>query len=52
MRQVFKVVMQPDTIGNRLKEVQQSVLDLAKFGEKSRLPGSTAHDLMKKQARW
>lgn len=37
--QVFKVVMQPDTIGNRLMEVQQSVLDLAKFGNKSRLPG-------------
>ena len=30
---VFKVVHQTDTIGNRLKEVQSSVKDLAKFGK-------------------
>lgn len=30
--QVFKVVMQPDTIGNRLKEVQEKAQDLAHFG--------------------
>lgn len=30
---IFKVVSQPDTIGNRLKEVQEAVQDLAKFGK-------------------
>jgi nucleolar protein 56 len=30
---VFKVVHQVDTVGNRLKEVQDSVQDLAKFGK-------------------
>jgi hypothetical protein len=30
---VFKVVHQADTVGNRLKEVQDSVQDLAKFGK-------------------
>jgi nucleolar protein 56 len=30
---VFKVVHQVDTVGNRLKEVQDSVRDLAKFGK-------------------
>ena len=29
---VFEVVSQPDVVGNRLKEVQDSVQDLAKFG--------------------
>lgn len=29
---VFKVKMQGDTVGNRLKEVQQGVQDLATFG--------------------
>jgi nucleolar protein 56 len=30
---LFKVVHQVDTIGNRLKEVQDSTQDLAKFGK-------------------
>lgn len=30
---VFKTVHQVDTVGNRLKEVQDSVQDLAKFGK-------------------
>jgi nucleolar protein 56 len=30
---VFKVVHQSDTVGNRLKEVQDSMLDVAKFGK-------------------
>ncbi|OAG39502.1 hypothetical protein AYO21_06330 [Fonsecaea monophora] len=30
---VFKVVHQADTVGNRLKEVQDSVQDLARFGK-------------------
>ena len=30
---IFKVVHHVDTIGNRLKEVQNSVQDLAKFGK-------------------
>ncbi|KAF1977180.1 pre-rRNA processing nucleolar protein-like protein Sik1 [Bimuria novae-zelandiae CBS 107.79] len=36
---VFKVVNQPDTIGNRLKEVQDAVQDLAKFGKTVELAG-------------
>ena len=34
---IFSVVHQPDTIGNRLKEVQSSVQDLAKFGKMVKL---------------
>ena len=34
---LFQVVIQPETIGNRLKEVQESVKDLAKFGKLVRL---------------
>ncbi|MCJ1261695.1 snoRNP complex protein nop56 [Lobaria immixta] len=34
---VFEVVHQPDTIGNRLKEVQDSVQDLTKFGKMVKL---------------
>ncbi|KAL8742407.1 MAG: hypothetical protein Q9190_005103 [Brigantiaea leucoxantha] len=30
---LFKVIHQPDTVGNRLKEVQDAVQDLAKFGK-------------------
>lgn len=30
---VFKVTHQVDAVGNRLKEVQESVQDLAKFGK-------------------
>ena len=30
---IFKVVHQADTVGNRLKEVQDSVQDLARFGK-------------------
>jgi nucleolar protein 56 len=30
---LFKVVHQADTVGNRLKEVQEGVQDLAKFGK-------------------
>jgi hypothetical protein len=30
---VFKVVHQADAIGNRLKEVQESVQDLSRFGK-------------------
>lgn len=36
---IFKVVSQPDTIGNRLKEVQDAVQDLAKFGKTVELVG-------------
>lgn len=32
VRQIFKVVMQPDSIGNRLEEVQKKAQDLAHFG--------------------
>jgi nucleolar protein 56 len=37
--QVFKVVLQPDTIGNRLAEVQKAVQDLDKFGKTVELVG-------------
>lgn len=30
---IFKVAMQPDTVGNRLKEIQQKAGDLAHFGK-------------------
>ena len=30
---LFKSVHQPDTVGNRLKEVQETQQDLAKFGK-------------------
>jgi len=30
---LFKVVHQPESVGNRLKEVQNGVQDLAKFGK-------------------
>jgi nucleolar protein 56 len=30
---IFKVVHQADTVGNRLKEVQESVRELSKFGK-------------------
>jgi nucleolar protein 56 len=36
---IFKVVSQPDTIGNRLKEVQRAVQDLDKFGKTVELVG-------------
>ncbi|KAL5116840.1 Nucleolar protein 56 [Pleosporales sp. CAS-2024a] len=36
---VFKVVLQPDTIGNRLAEVQKAVQDLDKFGKTVQLVG-------------
>lgn len=36
---VFKVVHQPDTIGNRLKEVQLAAQDLDKFGKTVELVG-------------
>ncbi|MCJ1224093.1 snoRNP complex protein nop56 [Toensbergia leucococca] len=34
---IFRVVHQADTVGNRLKEVQDSVQDLAKFGKMVKL---------------
>lgn len=34
---IFQVVHQPDTIGNRLKEVQDAGQDLAKFGKMIKL---------------
>ncbi|KAI4119990.1 MAG: hypothetical protein LQ345_000249 [Seirophora villosa] len=34
---IFQIIHQPDTIGNRLKEVQDSVQDLAKFGKMVKL---------------
>ena len=34
---VFEVVSQPETIGNRLKEVQEAGQDLAKFGKMVKL---------------
>lgn len=34
---IFEVVYQPDTIGNRLKEVQDAGQDLAKFGKMIKL---------------
>lgn len=30
---LFKVVHQPESVGNRLKEVQDAAQDLAKFGK-------------------
>jgi nucleolar protein 56 len=36
---IFKVIAQPDTIGSRLKEVQNAVEDLAKFGKTVELVG-------------
>ncbi|RYO02311.1 Nucleolar protein 56 [Alternaria tenuissima] len=36
---VFKVVLQPDTIGSRLAEVQKAVQDLDKFGKTVELVG-------------
>jgi len=30
---LFQVVIQPETIGNRLKEVQEATQNLAKFGK-------------------
>jgi len=38
---VFEVVAQPETIGNRLKEVQDAHNDLAKFGKMIRLVNFT-----------
>jgi hypothetical protein len=37
--QVFKVILQPDTIGSRLQEVQKAVQDLDKFGKTVELVG-------------
>lgn len=34
---IFQVVLQPETIGNRLKEVQDCVKDLSKFGKMVKL---------------
>lgn len=34
---IFQVVSQPETIGNRLKEVQDAAQDLAKFGKMVKL---------------
>lgn len=34
---IFEVVHQPDTIGNRLKEVQIAAQDLSKFGKMIKL---------------
>ena len=34
---VFQVVHQADAVGNRLKEVQDAVQDLAKFGKMVKL---------------
>ncbi|KAJ6264688.1 hypothetical protein Dda_0837 [Drechslerella dactyloides] len=34
---IFEVVMQPETIGNRLKEVQEAAQDLARFGKMVKL---------------
>lgn len=34
---IFQVVHQPDTIGNRLKEVQDASQDLSKFGKMVKL---------------
>lgn len=34
---VFQVVHQADTVGNRLKEVQDAAQDLAKFGKMVKL---------------
>lgn len=34
---VFQVVHQPETIGNRLKEVQDAGQDLSKFGKMVKL---------------
>ncbi|MCJ1345210.1 snoRNP complex protein nop56 [Peltigera leucophlebia] len=36
---VFEVISQPDTIGSRLKEVQNSIEDLSKFGKLIKLVG-------------
>lgn len=36
---IFKILHQPDTIGSRLKEVQDAVQDLAKFGKTVELVG-------------
>ncbi|KAF2130053.1 Nop domain-containing protein [Dothidotthia symphoricarpi CBS 119687] len=36
---VFKVILQPDTIGSRLQEVQKAVQDLDKFGKTVELVG-------------
>ncbi|KAF2121863.1 nucleolar protein 5A [Lophiotrema nucula] len=41
---VFKVVIQPDTIGNRLKEVQEAAQDLARFGKLVDLVGLSAFE--------
>ena len=40
---VFKVVSQPDTIGNRLKEVQAATQDLDKFGKSLKLLSFNKH---------
>lgn len=34
---IFQVVHQPDSVGNRLKEVQDASQDLAKFGKMVKL---------------
>lgn len=34
---IFEVVLQPDTIANRSKEVQDASVDLAKFGKMVKL---------------
>jgi len=34
---IYQVVLQPDTIGNRLKEVQEAAQDLSRFGKMIKL---------------
>jgi len=34
---LYQVVLQPDTIGNRLKEVQEAAQDLSRFGKMIKL---------------
>lgn len=34
---LYQVIQQPDTIGNRLKEVQEAANDLSKFGKMIKL---------------
>lgn len=48
---VFEVVSQPETIGNRLKEVQEAGQDLAKFGKMVKLVNFAPYRYMRFEAR-
>jgi hypothetical protein len=49
---LYEVVQQPDTIGNRLKEVQEAANDLAKFGKMVKLVSFAPFQWVSHRARY